>query len=163
LNPILKMLKTLSSESFTAVSSPIQIAAIEAFEGDYSDYLNKTTGILDAVGNYVYENLKSNKVLIQKPKGGFYLMPEFLNSKFKTSSEMCDDILNKSGVALLPGSDFGFKPNRMLARLSYTDFNGEIFLKSIESSKKPDNETIKKYAPNIVEGVKKLVDWSKTL
>jgi len=90
-------------------------------------------------------------------------MPEFLNSKFKTSSEMCDDILNKSGVALLPGSDFGFKPNRMLARLSYTDFNGEIFLKSIEGSKKPDNETIKRYAPNVVEGIKKLVDWSKTL
>ena len=163
LNSILKMLKTLSSESFTAVSSPIQLAAIEAFNGDYSDYLNKTTGILRAVGNYVYENLKSNKVLIQKPEGGFYLMPEFLNSKFKTSSEMCDDILNKSGVALLPGSDFGFKPNKMLARLSYTDFNGELFLKNIKSGKKPDDETIKKYAPNIVEGTKKLVDWSKSL
>jgi len=163
LDSILEMLKTLSSESFTAVSSPIQFAATEAFEGDHSDYLNKTTAILDAVGNYVYENLKSNKVLMQKPEGGFYLMPEFLNSKFKTSSEMCDDILNKSGVALLPGSDFGFKPNRMLARLSYTDFNGEIFLKSIEGSKKPDNETIKRYAPNVVEGIKKLVDWSKTL
>ena len=163
LDSILTVLKILSSESFTAVSSPIQFAATEAFEGDYSDYLNKTTAILEGVGNYVYENLKSNKILIQKPEGGFYLMPEFLNSKFKTSSEMCDDILNKSGVALLPGSDFGFKPNKMLARLSYTDFNGEIFLKSIEGSKKPDNEAIKKYAPNVVEGIKKLVDWSKSL
>ena len=90
-------------------------------------------------------------------------MPEFLNSKFKTSGEMCDDILNKSGVALLPGSDFGFKPNKMLARLSYTDFNGEIFLKNMTGSKKPDNAAIQKYAPNIVEGTKKLVDWSKSL
>ena len=39
-------------------------------------------------------------------------MPEFVDSKFKNSSEMCDDILNKSGVALLPGSDFGFKPRK---------------------------------------------------
>jgi len=163
LNSILKMLKTLSSESFTAVSSPIQLAAVEAFRGDYSDYLNKTTTILDAVGNYVYENLKSNKVLIQKPEGGFYLMPEFLNSKFKTSNEMCDDILNKSGVALLPGSDFGLKPSKMLARLSYTDFDGRIFLKNIKGSKKPDTEMIKEYAPNVVEGTKKLVDWSKSL
>ncbi len=162
-NSILKMLTTLSSESFTAVSSPIQFAAIEAFEGDYSDYLNKTTGILDGVGNYVYETLKSNKILIQKPQGGFYLMPEFLNSKFKTSSEMCDDILKKSGVALLPGSDFGFKSTRMLARLSYTDFNGEVFLNNIKSGKKPDAEAIKKYAPNVVEGTKKLVDWAKSL
>tara|TARA_B100001123_G_scaffold436438_1_gene566724 strand:+ start:26 stop:1261 length:1236 start_codon:yes stop_codon:yes gene_type:complete len=163
LNSILKMLKILSSESFTSVSSPTQLAAVEAFQGDYSDYLNKTTAILEAVGNYVYENLKSNKVLIQKPEGGFYLMPEFLNSKFKTSSEMCEDILNKSGVALLPGSDFGFKPNKMLARLSYTDFNGEIFLKNLKGGKKPDPETIKRYAPNVVEGTKKLIDWSKSL
>tara|TARA_B100000945_G_scaffold312258_1_gene306580 strand:- start:124 stop:1359 length:1236 start_codon:yes stop_codon:yes gene_type:complete len=163
LNPILKTLKTLSSESFTAVSSPIQYAAIEAFEGDHSEYLNKTTAILNAVGSYVYENLKSNKVLIQKPEGGFYLMPEFLDSKFKTSSEMCDDILTKSGVALLPGSDFGFKPSKMLARLSYTDFNGEVFLKNTMSGKKLDTDDIKKFAPNIVEGTKKLVDWSKNL
>tara|TARA_Y100001970_G_scaffold49826_1_gene63122 strand:- start:964 stop:2199 length:1236 start_codon:yes stop_codon:yes gene_type:complete len=163
LNPILKMLKILASESFTAVSTPTQLAAIEAFSGDHTKYLQKTTSILEAVGNYVYENLKSNKVLIQKPEGGFYLMPEFLDSKFKTSSEMCDDILKKSGVALLPGSDFGFKANRMIARLSYTDFDGEIFLKNTKSSKKPDQEDIKKFAPNVVEGTKKLVDWSKSL
>jgi hypothetical protein len=30
-------------------------------------------------------------------------------------------------------------------------------------SKKLDNATIKKYAPNIVEGVAKLKDWSKSL
>ena len=163
LNSILKMLKILSSESFTSVSSPTQLAAVEAFQGDYSEYLNKTTAILEAVGNYVYENLKSNKVLIQKPEGGFYLMPEFLNSKFKSSSEMCEDILNKSGVAMLPGSDFGFNPTKMLARLSYTDFNGDTFLKNIKSGRKADTEDIKKFAPNVVEGTQKLVDWCKNL
>ena len=30
---------------------------------------------------------------------------------------------------MLPGSDFGFKPKKMLTRLSYTDFNGAVFLK----------------------------------
>ena len=156
------MLKVLASESFTAVSTPVQYAAIEAFEGDHSEYLKKTNNILKAVGNYVYENLKSNKVLIEKPQGGFYLMPEFINSKFKTSSEMCNDILNKSGVALLPGSDFGFKPTKMLARLSFTDFDGEIFLKNTKIDEKPDADTIKKFAPNIVEGTKHLIDWSKS-
>ncbi len=163
LKSILSMLKVLASESFTAVSTPIQYAAIEAFEGDHSEYLKKTNNILSAVGNYVYENLKSNKVLIQKPEGGFYLMPEFLNSKFSSSGEMCNNILDKSGVALLPGSDFGFNPNKMLARLSFTDFNGEIFLKNIKNGKKPNTDEIKKFAPNIVEGTKRLVDWSKSL
>ena len=49
------------------------------------DYLNKTKSILKLVGNYVCNNLKSNKVLINPPKGAFYLMPEFLNSKFFVS------------------------------------------------------------------------------
>ena len=90
-------------------------------------------------------------------------MPEFLESKFKTSREMCEDILNKSGVAMLPGSDFGFNPSKMLARLSYTDFDGEAFLKNTKSGKTPDKGDIEKFAPNIVEGTKRLGDWSKSL
>ena len=59
-------------------------------------------------------------------------MPEFINAKFKSSSEMCDNILKETGVALLPGSDFGFDKKRMLARLSFTDFDGENFMKEYE-------------------------------
>ena len=163
LRNILEMIKVLSSESLSAVSAPIQYAAVEAFLNDHSDHLLKTRKILSSVGNYVYNNLKSNRILINPPQGGFYIMPEFLDSKFKNSAEMCNDIIKKTGVALLPGSDFGFKPNKMLARLSYTDFNGDVFLKNILSGKKPNSDDIKKFAPNIVEGTKKLVDWSKRL
>ena len=163
LRNILKMIKILSSESLSAVSAPIQYAAVEAFSNDFSDYLDKTRSILFSVGNYVYNNLKSNKVLINPPQGGFYIMPEFLNSKFKSSSEMCDDIIKKTGVALLPGSDFGFKPNKMLTRLSYTDFDGATFQKNLDGSKKLDDDVIKKFAPNVVEGTKRLAEWSKSL
>ena len=156
-------LKTLASESYSTVNSPVQYAAVEAYEGNYDDYKAKTTNILKCVGNYVYTNLKSNKILINPPQGGFYLMPEFLNSKFKTSSEMCDDILSKTGVALLPGSDFGFRTDKMLTRLSFTDFNGDLFLKKISSRKKLDDDLIKKYAPNVVEGTRKLAEWHKNL
>ena len=51
----------------------------------------------------------------------------------------------------------------MIARLSYTDFDGSSFLSNTIGSKKPDYATIKKYAPNIVEGVAKLKNWSKSL
>ena len=104
---------------------------------------NKSRNILKAVGNYVYENLRSNKVLINKPQGGFYLMPEFLNKKFNSSSEMCDNILKETGVALLPGSDFGFEKNRMLARLSFTDFDGQKFMNQIKVGQIIDDNTIK--------------------
>jgi len=131
------MINVLASETFSAVSAPIQYAAIKAYENDHSNYINKSKNILSAVGNYVYENLKSNKILINKPQGGFYLMPEFLNKKFKSSSEMCDSILNDTGVALLPGSDFGFDETKMLARLSFTDFDGQNFMNQTQTVSGP--------------------------
>ena len=89
LNEIKDKINVLASETVSAVSAPIQHAAIKAYENDYSNYINGSRNILKAVGNYVYENLKSNKVLINKPQEGFYLMPEFLNKKLSSSSEMC--------------------------------------------------------------------------
>ena len=163
LNKLKDMINVLASETFSAVSAPIQFAAIKAYENDHSDYINKSRNILKAVGNYVYENLKSNKVLINKPQGGFYLMPEFLNKKFNSSAEMCDDILNKTGVALLPGSDFGFEQNRMLARLSFTDFDGKKFMEKIEDEIIIDDILINELAPKIVEGVDKLKKWSESI
>ena len=156
-------LKILNSESFTSVSAPIQYAAIEAYTGDYSTYLEKVKKILFCVGMYVYDNLKSNAINVLKPEGGFYLFPEFINAKFSSSSEMCKDILKKTGVALLPGSDFGLDSKMMIARLSYTDFDGEIFLKNTSGSKNLDTDDIKKYAPNIVDGISKLKEWSNAL
>ena len=141
----------------------MQYAAIEAYTGDYSSYIEKVKTILSFIGNYVYENLKSNTINIRKPEGGFYLFPEFTNAKFSSSSKMCADILNKTGVALLPGSDFGLNKNKMLARLSYTDFDGFNFLSNTSGSKKLNDADIKKYAPNIVDGILSLKEWSNSL
>ena len=160
---IKNMINVLASETFSAVSAPIQYAAIKAYEQDHSNYINKSKNILSTVGNYVYENLRSNKVLINKPQGGFYLMPEFLNKKFNSSSDMCDSILNDTGVALLPGSDFGFDQSQMLTRLSFTDFDGQEFMNNIEDNQKIDNDKINEFAPKIVKGVDKLKKWSESI
>ena len=160
---IKNMINVLASETFSAVSAPIQYAAIKAYENDHSNFINKSRNILSAVGNYVCENLRSNKVLINKPQGGFYLMPEFLNKKFNTSSDMCDSILKDTGVALLPGSDFGFDQDQMLARLSFTDFDGQEFMNKIEDNQKIDNDKIGEFAPKIVQGVDNLKKWSESI
>ena len=151
------------SNEYSAETLPIQYAAIKAYENDHTKYINKSKNILSAVGKYVHLNLKSNKILINEPQGGFYLMPEFLNNKFHSSSEMCDDLLKNTGVALLPGSDFGFKSNRMLARLSFTDFDGQLFMNEIHDDQIIKYEEITKYAPKIVEGVDKLKKLSESL
>ena len=163
LKELKQSLKILCSESFTSVSAPIQHAAVEAYNGDHSTYLNRVKKILSFTGAYVYENLKSNAINVIKPEGGFYLFPEFTNAKFSSSSEMCKDILDKTGVALLPGSDFGLDRTKMIARLSYTDFDGTNFLSNTLGSKNLNKADLEKHAPNIVEGVSKLKEWSNSL
>ena len=151
-------LKVLASETFSSVSAPVQYAAVNAYKNNFENYLEKSRNILKIVGEYVYQNLKSNKVLINKPQGGFYIMPEFLDKKFSSSEQMCNDLLNKKGVAILPGSDFGFKKNKLIARLSFTDFDGNTFMKNFNINES-NEDLLSKYAPNIIEGTKRLKDW----
>ena len=90
-------------------------------------------------------------------------MPEFKNKKFKTSAQLCDIILKETGVAMLPGSDFGFKPKKMLTRLSYTDFEGIKFFNNVSNYNSISEAMVKTYAPNVVKGVSKLSNWAKNL
>ncbi len=152
-------LKVLASETFSSVSAPIQYAAIAAYQNDHTNYINKSRKILKIVGEYVYDNLKSNKILINKPQGGFYLMPEFLDMKYKNSQEMCSSLLADTGVVLLPGSDFGFPKEKLVARLSFTDFDGKDFMDNFSEKTKIENNLVEKFAPKIVEGTKRLKAW----
>ncbi len=76
---------------------------------------------------------------------------------------MCNNILNETGVALLPGSDFGFNKERMLVRLSFTDFNGENLMKEYEKKNFLDSKSIGNLAPKVAEGVDRLKKWSESL
>ena len=159
LNLLMEKIKVLASETFSSVSAPIQYAAITAYNSDQSEYLKKARTILKGVGNYIYEILKSNNTIVNKPDGGFYLMPEFVNKNFSNSCEMCNEILVKTGVALLPGTDFGLPPEKMIARLSFTDFDGKKFMQNLKNNTKVDENLLRKFAPKIVEGTKRLKGW----
>ena len=51
----------------------------------------------------------------------------------------------------------------MIARLSYTDFDGENFLNSLEDDSNLTDGMVEKFAPNVVEGIKKLSNWAKKI
>ncbi len=51
----------------------------------------------------------------------------------------------------------------MLARLSFTDFDGNNFMKARKKNNFKDNELIKNLAPKVVEGVDKLKKWSESI
>ena len=62
---------------------------------------------------------------------------------------------------MLPGSEFGFSPKKMVTRLSYIDFNGYEFFNNIKMNEPINTQMIENYAPNIVDGIRKLSIWAK--
>ena len=52
---------------------------------------------------------------------------------------------------------------KMLTRLSFTDFDGAKFLNSINYNDNLNEALVEKFAPNVVEGTKKLSIWAKKL
>ena len=54
-------------------------------------------------------------------------MFEIYSKKFKTSDQLSKAMLDEIGVASLPGSVFGFKPNHLIVRLAFTDLMARYF------------------------------------
>ena len=161
-------IRIVASETFTSVSAPIQFAAIKAYSKNHQNYLNKSRKILKFISEYIFSEFTSNSIECVQPDGGFYMLCSFSKIKkikqykFKNSQEMCKKILSETGFAMLPGSDFGFKKNKLISRIAFVDFDGSKALKEFSSVKKFNNNTvIKKIFPNIFNGVNSLLNWLK--
>ena len=161
---------TVASETYTATSAPIQYAAIKAFGfGDeIKHYLYHSRKILRGIARYLCCRLKESNIHSPLLHGGFYLFPNFEyykesleKKKIYTSVEFCKRLLKETGVAMLPGSDFGRQPEELTARLAYVDFNGKEALDaSMKSEHEPiDNAFLEKYCPNLIEAMDVLGNW----
>jgi aspartate aminotransferase len=165
----------VASETFTATSAPIQYAAITAFKGgaDIDEYLNNTRRILKALATYLVHELDSINISIPMSHGGFYLFPDFGPYREQlaargvlTSVEMCSLLLEETGIAMLPGHDFGRDPAELTARVAFVDFDGELALRAATGAyrdKEIDDSFIKECAPKLVEATQKLKSWFSSL
>jgi len=156
--------RTVASETFTAVSAPIQYAAIKAYSEDHSEYLENSRLILKMIGDYIYKELSSVGVMCQKPQGGFYMICDFSNVVNKTheinnDKTLCQKILNDIGFAMLPGSDFGMEEDKLLSRIAFVDFDGSKALKMISKEKSSSDNFLDLTCPKIAKGISLLKDW----
>lgn len=123
----------VGSETFTSTSAPIQYAAVRAFEEgpEIDAYLDTSRRVLRTLGRTLTRMLREAGADIADPDGGFYLFPDFSAHRhtfhgrgIRTAPQLCERLLEETGVAILPGSDFGRPLEELTARLAYVDFDG---------------------------------------
>ena len=155
--------RAIASETYTAVSAPIQFAAIKAYSEDHSVFLSHSRLILKAIADFVHQELCSVGVGCQKPQGGFYMICDFSNisnisNKIKDDKLLCQVILNEVGFAMLPGSDFGLEKSKLLSRIAFVDFDGAEALRLI-AEEQFSIDQLDVICPRITEGISLLKDW----
>ncbi len=159
-----------ASETYTSTAAPIQHAAVVAYEGnaEIDRYQQRSRWILGALGRWCQARLSAAGIDCASPTGGFYLFPRFSRGHrgFETSDTLCEQLLTDTGVALLPGSAFGRPASELSARLAYVDFDGAGALSCLpkDGGLPSDEETevvLRQACPRVIEGIDKIVDWSR--
>ncbi|MFT6869779.1 MAG: aspartate/methionine/tyrosine aminotransferase [Paraglaciecola sp.] len=160
-----KVYKSLFSETFSCVSSPIQFAAIKAFEyhTNLQNYVATSSAILKSISEFIFNELSAIKIECTKSEGAFYMLIGFNRYKaailelgISGSFELANYVLENYDFAMLPGVDFGFEKEELFFRIAFVDFNGEDVMRAYESHKNIDSTFIEENAPNIFLGVEKI-------
>ncbi|MCC6774252.1 MAG: aminotransferase class I/II-fold pyridoxal phosphate-dependent enzyme [Gemmatimonadaceae bacterium] len=160
----------LASETYSTAAAPIQRAAITAYAGgdDLDLYVVRSRRIMAALGQAVTRRLTDARVHVASPDGGFYLFPEFGHYReafaqrdITTGSELCERLLEDTGVALLPGAPFGRPVAELSARLSYVDFDGAAALDAVASSAEGpvDDAFLQRHCGRVLEGATRIGAW----
>ena len=163
---------SLFSETFSCVSSPVQYAALKAYEysKELQDYVATSAAILNGISSYIYNELSKCAIQCTTPQGSFYMMIGFENFKtflkplkLDSSTKLSHHLLDNYGVALLPGSDFGFESNELFFRMAFVDFDGEKVMEAYKKEIKIDKLFIKENCLSIYKGVQQLIKFTKEI
>jgi len=163
---------TAGSETYSAVSAPIQYAAIVAFDGgtELDDYLERTCRLLQALMTEIASRLREAGASVCEPRGTFYLLPRFDDACTRfvregrpaTAAELCARVLDDTSVALIPGDEFGMAPDALFARLAAVDFDGATALAAMEqlgAGESPDAAFLADNCGRTVAAIERVCDW----
>lgn len=171
LRGLLDAMACVASETYTSTSAPVQHAAIVAFDGgeDVERYLAQVRRVLAALGRWSARRLAAAGLHCAQPTGGFYVFPDFapiaepLRARgITTSVQLCEALLEDTGVALLPGSVFGRDDQELTARLAYVDFDGPRALAAVSviPREQPLDETfLRRHCPRVVAAIERIAAW----
>ncbi|MCX8181871.1 MAG: aminotransferase class I/II-fold pyridoxal phosphate-dependent enzyme [Candidatus Methanomethyliaceae archaeon] len=104
---LLKRLHTVQEHTVSAPTTFAQYGCLSALEG-YMDHIEMVIRTCAAKRRLVVDGLKSAKGLdCPVPEGGFYVYPLIKTQRFSNTEFFAKELLEKAGVAVLPGEYFG--------------------------------------------------------
>lgn len=160
----------VASETYTTTSAPIQCAAVTAFAcgPEIDEYLARARRILGALGTWCSERLAAAGARCDRPEGGFYLFPDLSGHAaalrrrgVEDGEALCERLLDETGVAILPGSDFGRPRGDWSARLAYVDFDGELALAELARAPAAelDEAWLRRVTPRCTTAIDRMCAW----
>lgn len=169
---LVRAMAVVASETYTSVSAPIQHAAIHAFRygASIQQYLQGVRRILAAAGGVCRDILHRGGLRVPQPQGGFYLFVDFAAHAAALSArgvgagrDLCERLLEDTGVAVLPGSAFGRSRRELSARLAFVDFDGAAALAASEAlppAEPISPEFVTRHCLQLVRGCERLAEWA---
>lgn len=158
----------IGTETFTSVSTPIQFAAMRAFQGgpEIEAYVAASRTILGALGRHCRSTLVAAGCRLARLDGAFYLFPDFepfrerLAARGVTGSvALAERLLQDTGVATLPGAAFGRPAGELNLRLSYVNFDGAEALAATAAGEPVDEAFLRRHCPDTLAAIERMADW----
>jgi aspartate aminotransferase len=163
-----RQFKKILATEYTAVSTPIQHAAVAGFEisREMDIYFDLTRNIHHIMGEYTYNALsKIEGIKLTKPDATFYLLADFnafanelRKANITTSQKLSESlIVHPYHTAIVGGDSLVLERTDFSARIAYVDYNGTKAIQNyldIKPKTSSDKlEFVKNCAPKIVDGI----------
>ena len=161
--------KKILATEYTAVSTPIQHAAVAGFEisKEMDEYFEITRNIHHIMGEYTHDKLlEIDGVKATKPDATFYLLADFnafatdlQKVKISTSQKLSESLMvHPYHTAIVGGDSLVLERTDYSARIAYVDYDGGKVYENYKNQKPKTHsertEFVVNNAPKTVGGIK---------
>ena len=173
-----RQFKKILATEYTAVSTPIQHAAVAGFEisKEMDDYFDVTRNIHQIMGEYTYHALSTiDGIKTTKPDATFYLLADFnvfatelQKAKINTSQKLSEAlIVHPYHTAIVGGDSLVLERTDFSARIAYVDYDGaKVYQNYLDNKPKSTSERVefvKNNAPKVVAGIEMICRFFSNL
>ncbi len=170
--------KKILATEYTAVSTPIQHAAVAGFEisKEIDEYFETARRIHEIMGNHTYESISEIEgVKATKPDATFYLLADFnyystdfQKSKILTSQRFSESLIQHPyHTAIVGGDSLVLERTDFSARMAYVDYDGGKAFENYQNNKPKTHsdkeEFVKVNAPRVIAGIEMIKIYFENL